>query len=306
MAAPCAVMKLAGGTIGYRDSGGPGLPLVFVHGVGGSKEVFEHQFTEAMTSRFRLIAFDLPGHGASDDAADPKSSYSIRALTNTTLDVMNYLRLQRALVVGWSLGGHIAMELMDRFPERLAGVVNIGAPPLSRGPLALMRAFHASPSLLLARKPMFSTRDALAWQELCYGPNADGLHFAAILRADGRMRPETSRSVMKGGTANQRRIVETSPVPIAMINGSDDPVMRLSYLKAIRYANLWEGRQHVIAGAGHSAFLSHAEGFNALLARFAGEMAQRFPAPYIATPMPISPDVSVRAAAPRSRRRAAR
>lgn len=306
MTAPCAVMTLAGGTIGYRDSGGTGLPVVFVHGVGGSKEVFEHQFTSAMTSRFRLIAFDLPGHGASDDAASPKDSYSIRALTNTTLDVMNYLRLQRALVVGWSLGGHIAMELMDRFPERLAGVVNIGAPPLSRGPLALLRAFHVNSGMLLVRKPQFSTRDAQAWEHLSYGPNPDGTHFAAIVRADGRMRPETSRSVTHGGIANQRRVVETSPVPIAMINGSDDPVMRLGYLDTIRFANLWEGRHHVIAGAGHSGFLSHAESFNALLARFGGDMAQRFPGPYIAAPIQVSPDASVRADEPRSRRRAAR
>ncbi len=306
MTAPCAAMKLAGGTIGYRDSGGKGLPLVFVHGVGGSKEVFEHQFVEELTGRFRLIAFDLPGHGASDDAADPKSSYSIRALTNTTLDVMNYLRLKRALVVGWSLGGHIAMELMDRFPERLAGVVNIGAPPLSRGPLALMRAFHASPNLLLARKANFSTKDALHWQELCYGPNPDGLHFASILRADGRMRPETSRSVVKGGVANQRRVVETSPVPLAMINGKNDPIMRLKYLDTLRYANLWEGQQHVIDGAGHSAFLSHPEAFNTVLSRFADEMAMQFPGPYLAEKLQVSPDASVHADEPKSRRRAAR
>lgn len=306
MTAPCAVMHLASGNIGYRDSGGTGLPLVFVHGVCGSKEVFEHQFTEALTRRFRLITFDLPGHGASDDADDPKASYSIRALTNTTLDVMNYLRLQRALIVGWSLGGHIAMELMDRFPERLAGVANIGAPPLSRGPLGLMRAFHASPNLLLSRKPEFTTSDALRWQDICFGPNPDGMHFAAILRADGRMRPETSRSLTNNGTSNQRQTVERSSIPLAMINGRNDPVLRLSYLKTLRYGNLWEGQQHVIEGAGHTPFLSHPNSFNVLLNRFASEMALRFPGPYLAEKRQVRPDVSVRAAEPKSRQRAAR
>ncbi|WP_084619917.1 alpha/beta fold hydrolase [Devosia chinhatensis] len=306
MTVACETMRLASGVIGYRDSGGPGLPIVMVHGVGGSKEVFEHQFSPELTSRFRMIAFDLPGHGASDDATDPKAQYSVRALTNTTLDVMNFLRLPKALVVGWSLGGHIAIEMMERFPERLAGVVDIGAPPVSRGPLALLRAFQAHPDMLLAKKAVFTTRDALKWQELCFGPNPDGLHFAAILRADGRMRPETSNSLLHGGISNQRRVVETSPVPIAMINGSHDRVMRLNYLDTIAYANLWSGRQHVIEGAGHTGFLSHPELFNAVLVRFAGEMATLVPGPYVSERLPPSATDFGDADEPRSPRRAAR
>ena len=306
MTAPCPTMRLTSGRIGYRDSGGDGMPILLVHGVCGSKEVFEHQFTEPLTGRFRLIAFDLPGHGASDDAADPQQSYSIRALTDTTLDVMNYLRLQRALVVGWSLGGHIAMELMERFPERLAGVLTVGAPPLGRGTLATLRAFKLRSDLLLARKKQFTTRDAERWQELCYGPEPDGLHFAAILRADGRMRPETSKSLLSGGMQDQRQLVATSPVPLAQVNGADDPILRAKYLQTLRYANLWEGRSHTIAGAGHAPFLSHPNRFNLHLQRFATEMAIRFPGPYRADKIVVSAPDFARAAEPRSRRRAAR
>lgn len=306
MTAPCPTMRLAGGGIGYRDSQGPGLPIIFVHGVCGSKEVFEHQFAETLTNSFRLIAFDLPGHGASDDAADPQQSYSIRALSDTTLDVMNYLRLPRALIVGWSLGGHIAMELMDRFPDRLAGVVTVGAPPLAPGLLGMMQAFHIHSGMLLARKPQFTTSDAMAWEAMCYGPEPDGMHFAAIVRADGRMRPQTSKSLLRGGLSDQRRIVEQSPVPLALINGAADPIVRLKYLNTLSYANLWEGRSHAISNAGHAPFLSHPSEFNVLLHRFASDMARRFPGPYHVGKAVFSAPDAVHAAEPRSRRQAAR
>lgn len=307
MTSACPKMRLSSsGSIGYRDSGGTGLPIVFVHGVCGSKEVFKHQFAEALTDTFRLIAFDLPGHGASDDATDPQDSYSIRALTDTTLDVMNYLRLPRALIVGWSLGGHIAMELMARFPERLAGVVSVGAPPLESGTLGPFRGFRLHWDLPLARKPQFTTRDAERWQHLCYGPQNDGMHLAAILRADGRMRPEISKSLLKGGVADERRVVETSPVPLAMINGAEDPIVRVKYLHKPAYANLWEGRPHLIPGAGHAAFLSHPNSFNVLLHRFATEMARRFPGPYQTDKARVSVPDFARAAEPKSRRQAAR
>lgn len=306
MTRPCQTMQLASGRIGYRDSGGTGLPILFVHGVCGSKEVFEHQFSAPLTGLFRLIAFDLPGHGASDDAENPADSYSIQALTNTTVDVMNFLRLKRALVVGWSLGGHIAMEMMERFPERLAGVVSIGAPPLAPGWRATMRAFHIHSDMLLGRKVQFTTRDAEHWQRLCYGPEPDGMNFAAILRADGRMRPETTRSLLKGGIADQRRVVETSKVPLALINGTEDPIVRVSYLSTPAYANLWEGRPHLIAGAGHAAFLSHPNSFNVLLHRFASEMSRNVPAPSRHRDAPTIATAPAHAAAPRSPRRAAR
>ena len=306
MTSACPKMRLSSGGIGYRDTGGPGLPIVFVHGVCGSKEVFRHQFAEALTGSFRLIAFDLPGHGASDDASDAQKSYSIRALADTTLDVMNYLRLPRALIVGWSLGGHIAMELMARFPERLAGVVSLGAPPLAPGRLEAMRGFRMHWDLALARKAEFTTRDAERWQRLCYGPDADGMDFAAILWADGRMRPEVSKSLLKGEVADERQVVETSPVPLAMINGAEDPILRVKYLQKPAYANLWEGRPHLIPGAGHAAFLSHPNSFNVLLHRFASEMALRFPGPYQTDKAKVSPPDFARAAEPRSRRRAAR
>ena len=52
------------------------------------------------------------------------------------------------------------------------------------------------------------------------------------------------------------------------MNGRDEPFARLDYLDSLSYPDLWEGRCHVVAGAGHAPFFQQAESFNALLARF--------------------------------------
>ena len=51
-------------TISVEDTGGDGFPVLLLHGAGASKDAFAHQFVPAITEHLRLIAMDLPGHGA--------------------------------------------------------------------------------------------------------------------------------------------------------------------------------------------------------------------------------------------------
>jgi pimeloyl-ACP methyl ester carboxylesterase len=53
-----------------------------------------------------------------------------------------------------------------------------------------------------------------------------------------------------------------------MVNGADDPVVRLSFINGLDYANLWEGRCHTLARAGHAPFRDAPETFNQLFHRF--------------------------------------
>ena len=57
-------------------------------------------------------------------------------------------------------------------PELVAGLMLTGAPPVSRGPIGMLRGFHASWDMLLASKEVFSARDVERYAQLCYGDNA--------------------------------------------------------------------------------------------------------------------------------------
>lgn len=258
--------------ISGRRTGGRGMPVLMLHGSGSSKDVFSRQFDSALGKMYDLVAIDLPGHGASQDAADPGQTYAIRGLAAIVGEVMDQLELSHPAIYGWSLGGHVAIELSAQRSD-LAGLAIGGTPPVGRGPMAALRGFHARWDMLLTSKESFLPRDAERFLKLCYGESGTPGFLADIKRADGRLRTQFLRSLMRGECADQRRMVETSPVPLAMINGADDPIVRRSYVEHLNYASLWSGQCQTIAGAAHAPFWEQADAFNRLLHLFFKDVA---------------------------------
>ncbi|MBA1141863.1 alpha/beta fold hydrolase [Mesorhizobium neociceri] len=249
------------------QSSGSGIPIVMIHGSGSSRAVFARQFDSPLADAHRLIAFDLPGHGESSDARDPATAYTIAGLAQTTARLLDALGIDRAIIFGWSLGGHVAIELAS-FHHAVSGLVLTGAPPVSRGPLGMLRGFHANWDMLLASKKVYSERDVERFEALCFGDTASPSFREAIRRTDGRLRAGVARSMFAGGGADQKQVVEHASFPVAVINGEHDPLVRLSYFETVAYASLWE-QCHVISGAGHAPFWEQPELFNPLLSRFA-------------------------------------
>lgn len=97
---------------------GDGPPVIFLHGLGGSKVSWLPAF-QALAPRHRLIVPDLPGHGESDK---PRTDYTARFYARTVRRVMDELDVSRAAVVGNSLGGRVALELALRAPDRVQGL----------------------------------------------------------------------------------------------------------------------------------------------------------------------------------------
>jgi pimeloyl-ACP methyl ester carboxylesterase len=70
-------------------------------------------------------------------------------------------------------------------------------------------------------------------------------------------------------------LAEEAPVPYAIVNGSDDPLVNVDYVGGLSYRNLWDDHCYLLRGAGHACFLHEPAAFNAILARFATDMAVR-------------------------------
>ncbi len=261
-------VNVDGLAVAFRDSGGSGPPVVFLHGSGFSLDAFARQFDSEALRACRLVAIDLPGHGASNDAVNADDIYSLRGFAGVTRVALEKLGIWRATIVGWSLGAHIAMELLAT-SEIVAGLVITGAPPISLGPLGMLRGFHKNWDVLLTSKEQLTERDASRFLSLCLGAAKDEPAFVrALRRADGRVRSRFVRSILRGEGADEAQAVATSDAPIAVINGADEPFTRLSYVAGLSYGNLWSDSCYVIEDAGHAPFWQKPAIYNALLRNF--------------------------------------
>ncbi len=126
---------LHGQRIGYRAEGG-GTPLVLLHGIAGTSATWD-DLIPRLSGRFRVLAPDLLGHG---ESAKPEGDYSLGAYANVLRDFLEVLGLERATLVGHSLGGGIALQFAYQFPERCERLVLVSSGGLGREVHPLLRA----------------------------------------------------------------------------------------------------------------------------------------------------------------------
>jgi len=259
------------GKIAVLDSGGSGLPLLMLHGAGASKGVFFRQFGSLTAQKHRVVSIDLLGHGRSDRAVEPEQAYTLEGFATGVIDVLNFMGIERIAIFGWSLGGHIAIELLRDHPDRLAGIMLTGTPIAARGPLGMLRAFHLRKEMLFSSKPTYTASETERFARLCYAEGVTPGLIDDIVCSDGRCRPVIARSLLSG--ADQQAVVTSSPLPIAVVNGALEPIARLSHLEGLHYRQLWRGKCHTIAAAGHAPFLQKPSAFNLLLNSFVRDAA---------------------------------
>lgn len=268
-------IKTSHAGISLSETSGSGLPVLMLHGNSAASEAFRMQLAGEPGEAFRLVAVDLPGHGASADAFDPERTYTMPGYADTMVEVLSELGIDRAAVFGWSLGGHVAMELLPRFPG-MVGLMICGAPPVGRTPEEIQAGFLPNPNAALAGKPDFTDDEVEIFARATLGDHAaDAALRNAIVRTDGRARAVMLASFFTGQASDQRALVEKTDVPVAVVNGAGDPVVNLRYLESIAWGNLWDKHCYVLRDAAHAPFLEVPETFNEIFVRFANDMEAR-------------------------------
>ncbi|MEQ1672112.1 MAG: alpha/beta fold hydrolase, partial [Hyphomicrobium sp.] len=154
--------QLEGGSLATLHVPGTAKKVLLLHGNSSCKEVFAAVIPELIAGGHEVLAIDLPGHGNSSDAQSPDVVYCFPGYAAVVRALLDRLEWNNFIVVGWSLGGHVALELAALRPD-CSGIMLIGSPPGKPSPEALQEAFIASGATLLAGKLEFSEVDAFTY-----------------------------------------------------------------------------------------------------------------------------------------------
>jgi pimeloyl-ACP methyl ester carboxylesterase len=104
----------------FYEVHGEGFPLIMIQGLSASLDWWDPRWIQTLSEKFKIIAFDNRGAGRTDISA---WEYSIKLFADDTAGLMDALGVPRANVLGLSMGGMIAQELVLNYPEKVKKVI---------------------------------------------------------------------------------------------------------------------------------------------------------------------------------------
>lgn len=254
-----AYAELSGVRLWYTDTGGNGVPVVFIHAATGSSRVWEHQVPAFVAAGYRVIAYDRRGFGRS--AIDPKGVQPGTA-ADDLLGLVNHLGIDRFHLVGTAAGGGIALDFAFSFPERLRSLVVANAVG------GMQDREYVELGQRLRPAPQF---DALPPDVRELGPsyraaNPDGTQ--RWLELERTSRPQ--RPPPPGQTTRNRMtfaLLEQIRVPTLLLTGDADLYAPPAVLKLF-VARIKNAESVVVPEAGHSIYWEQPEVFNRSVLEF--------------------------------------
>ncbi len=262
--------------INYFDNKKKLPPIVFLHGNSQSSSIFINQLEDpVLIESFRLLAIDLPGHGRSEKPVNPEEVYSIAGYGEILKKFCEKLNLKKVTFVGFSLGGHILLEALYALPA--SGIVITGTPPISKMDDFADALLIAVDDFSYAFNEKFSNQDIEFICAAQFSPDFEKSKIPKSIKndlrdTDGNARVFMGASLARGGHKDEKKIIEDLKIPIAIIHGRNEILVKESYLSSLRAPSLWKNEVCVIKDAGHAAFLENPETFNKTLFDFANSL----------------------------------
>src|SRR5262245_47848270 len=250
----------------YESGKADGLEILFIHGFSQCAQCWSGQFEDpSLEERFRLIAFDIRGHGTSDKPSDPTRYSDDRLFADDVNAVIDAFGLERPVLVGWSYAGRIVEDYLESFgTKRLAGINYVCARTNNQmdfvGPgndhLAGMTGADAAADLAATRRfvrACFSKQpsDQALEQIIAYN-----MLVPAAIRAAHLSRPPSDGAVLK-----------TIDVPVLVTQGDEDLLVSKG-LGELTAALIPGAKLSMYRGIGHTPFVEDAARFNRELAEF--------------------------------------
>jgi len=237
--------------------------ILFIHGNSLNANTFHNQFSDPQLNQYRLIAIDLPGHGDSAPATLTEQTYSVLNYAEMIVAFVNELNLKNVILVGHSLGGHIAIEASEQI-KNCIGLVIFGTPPIGIPP-AMGDMFLPNPAINYAYSGELSEEEA---KTLATAFAAKEFELEkSILSTDPNARVYLGASIGQGKFKDELAICTAAKFPVAIFHGEGDALINLNYLNDLSFP-IWKNRVQIISDSTHCPQLENHNYFNTILIEF--------------------------------------
>jgi pimeloyl-ACP methyl ester carboxylesterase len=278
---PCLALDVAvadGVSLRVQDWGGGGTACLLLHGFADHASVWEESVV-ALSARYRPIAVDLRGHGQSN--WDAKCRYDIATLTRDIEQVIHAMSIPQLVVVGHSLGGHIAIRLAATHPRVVVAAVLVDAGPETyrAGEAQIRLNLESAPPVfhtvaeyaehLAARCPLAQPAIISRLANTGLRPCGNG-YISRTDPAFAKGKWQTSSDPVREAEDTEMlwRLLRTVSVPTLVVRGCASAVLPAPVARKMAYETLAKGTLEVISAAGHGVMIDNPDDFNSALLRF--------------------------------------
>lgn len=247
---------------------GTGPALIMLHGAGGNLRDFTYDLLPNFAKNYTVIAFDRPGHGYSENL--PTVGASLKDQSNLLRKTAAELGVNEAIVMGYSYGGALSLNMAVHHPEFVKGLVLISAvsmpwPYKIDINYRLMSKPVFGPALMVAATAYLGDNYFKSSYETVFTPRTPPAgyldHVGVNLSVRYKSFVENARQLnsLRPQVVDQSRLYPALKMPIELIHGADDPSVPIrvhanEFIKIVPHANL-----AAVDGLGHGALQTYSQ-----------------------------------------------
>ena len=259
-------------SVSYSDEGPiSGTTLLFIHGFPFNKSMWNMQI-DALKADYRVVAYDVRGHGSADAGEE---NFSIDVFTNDLLFFMDALSLKKPILCGLSMGGYIALNAIDKFPNHFKALVlsdtqcAADMPEIKAKKMKAIEAIHKGGVEKYAEESIknlfattsFSTRqkEIAAIREMILTTSVQSLSYTLFALSERK------------GTCSK---LQDIAVPVLILVGKEDKITPPAASK-LMHEKIQGSLMSIIEHSGHVPNLENPDQFNLKLIQFLEQFAHK-------------------------------
>ncbi|MFN6980316.1 MAG: alpha/beta fold hydrolase [Brevundimonas sp.] len=261
---------LVGEAQGDRDA----PEILFIHGLRQSRLSWEKQLADPALSGFRIVTFDLRGHGDSDKPTSADAYSEADQWADDVAAVIAGMRLRRPVLVGWSLGGYVAGAYLRKYGGETIAGVNLVDAVTKLSPELLTEEAMAFVGTTTSHDLATRTNATAEFLATCFHQAPTGLEMQRMMVVNGMSSRVAYEGFLETTTTDLEPAFEAYAGPILLTHGVHDRLVRVAMAERIKAIHP-NSRLSLFSDSGHSPFYEEPVRFGEELSAFVRDASAR-------------------------------